>query len=116
MKKRYTIQQASEDQLDVSQLIKLKKINEELVQRTMDLDNSAEYRDAMEVIKKAEQDVIPRVENHADRQELEDLCRQVRQALNTGDRKKVEEAAPNSTTGCSTTPTCCNGGEGQLAT
>ncbi len=92
-KKRYTIQQTGEDQLDVSQLIKLKKINEELVQRTLELENTPEFRDAMEVIKKAEQDVIPRVENADDRRELEDLCRQVRQAMGTGDRKKVEDAS-----------------------
>jgi hypothetical protein len=33
------------------------------------------------------------VENPEDRRELEDLCRQVRQAMGSGDRKKMEEAA-----------------------
>src|SRR5438874_12799322 len=73
-KKRFTIQQTGEDQLDVNQLIKMKKINEELVQRTVDFENTPEYRDALEVLKKTEQDVIPRVENTEDRRELEDLC------------------------------------------
>jgi molecular chaperone DnaK len=92
-KKRYTIQQTGEDQLDVNQLIKMKKINEELVQRTVEFENTPEYRDALEVLKKTEQDVIPRVENADDRRELEDLCRQVRQAMGSGDKKWMEEAS-----------------------
>jgi len=92
-KKRFTIQQTGEDQLDVNQLIKMKKINEELVQRTVDFENTPEYRDALEVLKKTEQDVIPRVENAEDRRELEDLCRQVRQAMGSGDKKKMEDAS-----------------------
>jgi molecular chaperone DnaK len=92
-RKRFTIQQTGEDQLDVNQLIKMKKINEELVQRTSDFENTPEYRDALEVIKKTENDVIPRVENADDRRELEDLCRQVRQAMGSGDKKKMEEAS-----------------------
>jgi len=37
-KKRFAIQQAGEDQLDANQLIKLKRINEELVNRTAALN------------------------------------------------------------------------------
>jgi molecular chaperone DnaK (HSP70) len=92
-KKRFAIQQAGEDQMDASQLIKLKRINEELVNRTLDLESTQEYRDALEVLKKTEQDVIPKIENPEDRRELEDLCRQVRMAMGSGDRKKMEEAS-----------------------
>jgi molecular chaperone DnaK len=92
-KKRFAIQQAGEDQMDASQLIKLKRINEDLVNRTMELESTQEYKDATEVLKKTEQDVIPRIENPEDRRELEELCRQVRQAMGSGDRKKMEEAA-----------------------
>ena len=92
-KKRYTIQQTGADQLDVAQLIKLKKINEDLVQRTVDFEGTPEFRDAVEVLKKTEQDVIPRVENADDRRELEDLCRQVRQAMGSGDKKQMEDAS-----------------------
>jgi molecular chaperone DnaK len=92
-KKRFAIQQAGEDQMDASQLIKLKRINEDLVNRTMELENTQEFRDATEVLKKTEQDVIPRIDNPEDRRELEDLCRQVRQAMGSGDRKKMEEAS-----------------------
>src|SRR5437660_6526140 len=66
-KKRFAIQQTGEDQLDVNQLIKMKKINEELVQRTVDLESTQEYRDALEVLKKTEQDDITRAENTDDR-------------------------------------------------
>ena len=92
-KKRYSIQQTGADQLDVAQLIKLKKINEDLVQRTVEFEGTPEFRDAVEVLKKTEQDVIPRVENADDRRELEDLCRQVRQAMGSGDKKQIEDAS-----------------------
>lgn len=92
-KKRYSIQQSGDDQLDVQQLMKMKKINEDLVERTKDFENTQEYRDALEVIKKTEQDVIPRVENAEDKHELEELCKQVRLAMGTGDKKKMEEAS-----------------------
>jgi molecular chaperone DnaK len=72
-KKRFAIQQAGEDQMDASQLIKLKRINEELINRTLELESTQEYRDAVEVLKKTEQDVIPRIDTPEDRRELEDL-------------------------------------------
>jgi hypothetical protein len=59
----------------------------------MELENSQEFKDAVEVLKKTEQDVIPRIDNPEDRRELEDLCRQVRQAMGSGDKKKMEEAS-----------------------
>src|SRR5262249_184370 len=46
-RKRYPIQHAGEDQLDAAQLIKLKRINEDLVNKTMDLESSSEYKDAL---------------------------------------------------------------------
>jgi hypothetical protein len=79
--------------MDAGQLIKLKRINEDLVNRTLDLEATPEYRDALEVLKKTEQDVIPRVENADDRRELEDLCRLVRVAMGSGDRRRMEEAS-----------------------
>jgi molecular chaperone DnaK len=92
-KKRFAIQQAGADQMDVAHLIKMKKINEELIHRTVDFESTPEYRDAVEVLKKTEQDVIPRVENTEDRRDLEDLCRQVRLAMGSGDKLKMEEAS-----------------------
>ena len=92
-KKRFAIQQAGEDQMDASQLIKLKRINEELINRTLELENTQEYKDAIEVLKKTEQDVIPRIDNPEDRRELEDLCRSVREAMGSSDKKRMEDAS-----------------------
>ncbi|HEY7327311.1 MAG TPA: Hsp70 family protein [Gemmataceae bacterium] len=92
-KKRFAIQQAGEDQMDASQLIKMKRINEELINRTLELESTQEYRDAVEVLKKTEQDVIPRIDSPEDRRELEDLCRAVREAMGSGDKKRMEDAS-----------------------
>jgi hypothetical protein len=92
-KKRFAIQQSGDNELTASQLIKMKEINKGLINQTIELESSQEYKDAVEVLKKTEQDVIPRIENPEDRRDLEDLCRQVRQAMGSGDRKKMEEAS-----------------------
>jgi molecular chaperone DnaK len=92
-KKRYAIQQTGEDQMDAAQVMKMKRINEDLVNKTLDLESSQEYKDALEVLKKTEQDVVPKVENPEDRRELEDLCRQVRLAMGSGNKQKMEEAS-----------------------
>ena len=68
--------------------MKMKRINEDLVNRSEDLESTPEYRDALEVLKKTEQDVIPQIEDPADRRELEDLCRQVREAMGSGDQQE----------------------------
>jgi molecular chaperone DnaK len=92
-KKRFAIQQTGEDQMDAAQLMKMKRINEELVNKTMELESTQEYKDALEVIKKTEQDIIPKVENAEDRRELEELCRQVRVAMGTGDKQRMDQAS-----------------------
>jgi molecular chaperone DnaK (HSP70) len=92
-KKRFAIQQAGEDQLDGAQLTRLKRINEELVQRTVQLENTPEYKEALATLKKAEQQVIPKVEDAEDRRDLEELCRQVRVAMSTGDKQKMEDVS-----------------------
>jgi molecular chaperone DnaK len=94
-KKRFAIQQAGEDQLDAEQVARMKRINENLVNRSAQLEQTQEYRDALDVLKKTEQDVIPRVDRADDRQELEELCRLVRQAMGAGDPKKMEETSAN---------------------
>src|SRR5262245_46655561 len=92
-KKRFPIQQAGEDQMDAAQVIKMKRINEELIAKSTDLESTPEYKDALEVLKKTEQDVIPKVDREEDRRELEELCRQVRLAMGSGDKKKMESAS-----------------------
>ncbi len=92
-KKRFAIQQTGPDQMDAGQIMKMKRINEELIKRGEDLEQSTEYRDALEVLKKTEQDVIPKVDDPNDRRDLEELCALVREAMGSGDKKKIEEAS-----------------------
>jgi molecular chaperone DnaK len=91
-KKRFAIQQTGENELTASQLIKMKEINKELVNKTMELESTQEFKDAAEVLRRAEQNVIPKIENAEDRRELEELCRAVRHAMGSGDRQKMDEA------------------------
>src|SRR6516162_264749 len=92
-KKRFAIQQTGPDQMDARQIMKMKRINEDLLKRGQDLEESQEYRDALEVLKKTEQDVVPKVEDPGDRRELEDLCRLIREAMAAGDKRRIEEAS-----------------------
>jgi len=92
-KKRFAIQQTGADQMDAGQIMKMKRMNEDLMKRSEDTESTNEYRDAVEILKKTEQDVIPKVESPADKRELEELCRLVREAMSSGDRKHMEEAS-----------------------
>jgi molecular chaperone DnaK len=91
-RKRYAIQQASEDQLTVSQVSRMKKINEDLLTKSAQMENTLEYKEALEVLKKTEQDVIPKLDSADDRRDLEELCRQVRQAISSAEKGKMVEA------------------------
>jgi len=92
-RKRFTIQQNGADPLDLSQLIQLKRSNEDLLDRTVRFEALLEYREALEVLRKTERQVIPGIEDAEDRRELEQLCRAVRVAMSAGDKKKMEEAS-----------------------
>src|SRR5260370_27203507 len=91
-RKRYAIQQANEDQLSAAQFSKMKQINDDLVNRTSQLEGTLEYREAIEVLKKTEQDVSPKLDSAEDRRDLEELCRHVRQAMVTGEKKLMVDA------------------------
>jgi len=93
IKKRFAIQQSGADQMDAGQIMKMKRINEDLLRRSESVESTPEYRDAVEVLKKTEQDVIPKVDDPADRRQLEELCRLVREAMASGDKQKMEEAS-----------------------
>jgi molecular chaperone DnaK (HSP70) len=49
-KKRFAIQQSGADQMDAGQIMKMKRINEDLMKRGENLEQSQEYRDALEVL------------------------------------------------------------------
>jgi molecular chaperone DnaK len=91
-RKRYAIQQASEDQLSLAQISKIKRVNEDLLNKTQQIENTLEYKEAVEVLKKTEQDVLPKLDSADDRRDLEELCRQVRQAMSTGEKARMVEA------------------------
>ncbi len=93
IKKRFAIQQSGPDQMDAGQIMKMKRINEDLMKRTEEVEKSHEYRDALDILKKTEQDVIPKIDDATDRRELEELCRLVREAMASGDRKRMEETS-----------------------
>jgi molecular chaperone DnaK len=92
-KKRFAIQQTGPDQMDAGQIMRMKRINEDLMKRSEDLEKSPEYRDALEILKKTEQDVIVKIEDPADKRELEELCRHVREAMASGDKQRMEETS-----------------------
>ncbi|GIW81778.1 MAG: chaperone protein DnaK [Gemmatales bacterium] len=92
-KKRFSIQHAGEDHLDAQQVARMKRINEELVNRSKALEQTPEYQEAIEVLQKTEQDVLPKLDNAEDKRELEELCRRVRLALGSGEPEKMQAAA-----------------------
>jgi molecular chaperone DnaK len=91
-RKRYAIQQANEDQLSAAQLSKMKRVNEEMINKTQQVENTLEYREAVEVLKKTEQDVLPKLDSAEDRRDLEELCRHVRQAMVSGEKAQMVAA------------------------
>ena len=55
--------------------------------------DASRYVFVIEIPPKFEQDVISKVERDEDRRELEELCRQVRLAMGSGDKKKMDSAS-----------------------
>jgi hypothetical protein len=77
--------------MTVQQVEKMKQVNESLMGRTAQLESSTQYRDALEVLRRAEATILPKVSDPSEREELEALCRQVRQAMAAGDLGRMEE-------------------------
>src|SRR5207253_1640857 len=50
-KKRFAIQQAGQDQMDAGKITKMKRLNEDLLKRSENLEQSQDYKDALEVLK-----------------------------------------------------------------
>ncbi len=90
-RQRFAIQQAAAEPLTEQQVEKMQEINESLVQRTERFEASPQYRDALDVLRRAEATILPRLTEPEERQELEDMCRQVRQAMAAGDLARMEE-------------------------
>jgi molecular chaperone DnaK len=90
-RQRFAIQGASAEPMTEQQVEKMKEINQTLVERTAKFESSFQYRDALEVLRRAEGVILPKVSDPAEQQELEAMCRQVRQAMGTGDFARMEE-------------------------
>jgi molecular chaperone DnaK len=90
-RQRFAIHHATADPLTPQQVDKLSEINQSLVERTVRFEATPQYRDALEVLRRAEQTVLPKLTDAADRQEVEAMVRQVRQAMAIGDVSKIEE-------------------------
>lgn len=91
-KKRFAIQQASAEVVDTRAITRLVATREETPRSQPLWESSLEYREALEILRKTEQDVLPRVDSPQERQELEELCRQVREALQGGSLQALERA------------------------
>jgi len=90
-RQRFAIHHATADPLTPQQVDKLSEINQSLVERTVRFEATPQYRDALEVLRRAEQTVLPKITDAADRQEVEAMVRQVRQAMAIGDVSRIEE-------------------------
>jgi len=92
-KKRFAIQQTGQDQMDAGQIMRMKRINEDLMKKSEDLESTPEYRDALEILKKTEQDVIPKVEDSRRQTRSGRTVPSGARAMASGDRKRMEEAS-----------------------
>jgi molecular chaperone DnaK len=90
-RQRFAIQHASAEPMTQQQVEKMGEINQTLVERTERFEASPQYRDALEVLRRAEATILPRLGDAGERQELEAMCRQVRQAMAAGDLARMEE-------------------------
>jgi molecular chaperone DnaK len=90
-RQRYAIQGAQAEAMTDHQVEKMREINESLVERTTRFESSTQYRDALDVLRRAEATILPKLTDPGERQELETMCRQVRQAMAAGDLGRMEE-------------------------
>jgi molecular chaperone DnaK len=90
-RQRFAIQGASAEPMTDQQVEKMREINQSLVDRTEKFESSTQYRDALDVLRRAEATILPKITDGGEREELETMCRQVRQAMASGDLARMEE-------------------------
>jgi molecular chaperone DnaK len=90
-RQRFAIEGGSAEPMTEQQVEKMREINETLVERTARFESSTQYRDALDVLRRAEAGILPKMTDPNERQELEAMCRRVRQAMAAGDFGKMEE-------------------------
>jgi molecular chaperone DnaK len=90
-RQKFAIQHAAAEPLTQHQVEKMQEINQTLVERTERFESSTTYRDALDVLRRAEATILPRLTDAAQKQELEAMCRQLRQAMAAGDLARMDE-------------------------
>jgi molecular chaperone DnaK len=90
-RQRFAIEGGAAEPMTEQQVEKMREINRSLVERTERFESSSQYRDALDVLRRAEASILPKLSDPAEREELETICRQVRQAMAAGDFGRMEE-------------------------
>lgn len=89
-RRHYAVRHATAEPLTDEQVDKMRAINESLVERTERFEGTSQYQDAIDVLRRAEQLVLPKVTDAAEKDQLELLIRQLRQAMAAGDVGRME--------------------------
>lgn len=91
-KKRFPIQQAAADQLGTEQVERIVQVKDQVLEKTVQFETHPAYREAIHLLKRAERDVLPRLDFPKARAKLERLCKAVRVAIGTSDLKQLKAA------------------------
>jgi molecular chaperone DnaK len=90
-RQHYAVRHATAEPLTEEQVEKMRSINESLVERTSRFEATTQYRDALDVLRRAEQMILPKVTDENEKQEIEQMARQLRQAMAAGDPGRMEQ-------------------------
>lgn len=90
-RQHYAVRHAHAEPLTEEQLEKMRSINEHLVERTERFEATSQYKDALDVLRRAEAVILPKITDIDEKERLELLCRQLRQGMAAGDVARMEE-------------------------
>jgi molecular chaperone DnaK len=90
-RKHFAIRHETAEPLTDEQVAKMRSITESLVERTARFEATSQYRDALDVLRRAEQIIMPKLSDVYEKQSLEDLARRLRQSMAAGDIARMEE-------------------------
>jgi molecular chaperone DnaK (HSP70) len=90
-RERFAIEHASPEAPSPKMYEKIASINKKVIERTEKMESAEIYRAALELLRRAERVVMPKVEKPEDRTAIEDLCRELRRAMGIGDLQKAHD-------------------------
>jgi molecular chaperone DnaK len=90
-RQHFAVRHATAEPLTDDQMEKMRAINEALVERTEKFESNTQYNDALEVLRKAEKTILPKVTDEMEKMQLEQLARQLRQAMAGGDLAAMQQ-------------------------